>query len=79
MDADELISLREDLDALLDDIAFPNRVVFVSGYVGNGKSTFIRSYMAFREQYQHIYHDFQEKRPNYVSNGNIPASIANHS
>lgn len=40
----------------------PNRVVFLKGFAGNGKTTFIHTFIREREQYRHVYYNFQDLR-----------------
>jgi energy-coupling factor transporter ATP-binding protein EcfA2 len=62
----ELIQLlREFLNSKFE----PNRVIFLKGYSGNGKTTFLHSFMHASPEEQHIYFDFQEVRSTVYGEG----------
>jgi hypothetical protein len=44
----------------------PNRVVFLKGFAGNGKTTFLHTFMRQYPSYRHVYCDFQGLRSTEV-------------
>lgn len=56
------------LENALDNIFTPNTIIFLSGYAGNGKTTFIKSFIRKKTNHEHIYVDVHEKRTNIDTN-----------
>jgi hypothetical protein len=63
----ELQKVDDKLIKMLESAVVPARVVFLSGFAGNGKTTFIRTFIKNHEEYHNVYIDFQEKRASYIS------------
>jgi len=55
------VELIEMLGKLIDSKLEPNRVIFMRGHAGNGKTTFLHSFMRADDN-EHVYYDFQELR-----------------
>jgi hypothetical protein len=68
INANEFKRKCSELQEMIKDIASPARVVFISGFAGNGKTTFIRTFIRDHPEYHNIYIDFQEKRASYPIN-----------
>jgi hypothetical protein len=60
--SDKLAELSNELDRLICSDYEPNRVIFVRGYAGNGKTTFLKTFIRERTRHHHEYFDFQEQR-----------------
>lgn len=45
----------------------PDRVIFLKGFAGNGKTTFVHTFRREHPQYRHVYCDFQELRTTDLS------------
>lgn len=70
VESDGLKKLCEEFKKTIDDIIIPNQLIFVSGYAGNGKTTFVRTFQSRHDEYRHIYYDFQEKRAGFSTSDN---------
>jgi hypothetical protein len=66
---DHLEVLSHELDRLICSEYEPNRVIFVRGYSGNGKTTFLKTFIRAHSLYQHEYFDFQEQRRTIHTDG----------
>ena len=56
-----------------------DRVMFVKGFAGNGKTTFLHTFMRDHPSYKNFYCDFQELRATHVpttSGESVPAQAA---
>lgn len=60
--SERLSELSNELDRLICSDYEPNRVIFVRGYAGNGKTTFLKTFIRERTAHNHEYFDFQEQR-----------------
>ena len=54
--------LVNSLDELMESALQPNRVIFLRGFAGNGKTTFIHTYMRHRQHDRSVYIDFTPVR-----------------
>jgi len=71
VEIDSLRELKLKLNKTVKNIVSSETIVFLNGYSGNGKTTFIHSFIKDESEFEHVYYDFYERMTNKSLENNV--------